>query len=226
MEENQPSAQAEQAQTPSQPEAPAVNEGIQKRIDQLVAERAESERQKNELLARVLELSAKQSAPAPAPAPVPEVDPLAQYSERLDPSVQEAIRAQAAAIKRQYDAILTQQQAQFRAEMSEMQVYTQAAQSGVQIPDEVKAKAAGIARQHGTSPDIALKLAYGEFALEAQRKTAGVRGYVPPATPVMTSAAPAPQQRQGPARPAGFDDLDFRDQAKWLETNGFDDSPL
>ena len=68
MEENQPSAQAEQAQTPSQPEAPAVNEGIQKRIDQLVAERAESERQKNELLARVLELSAKQSAPAPAPS--------------------------------------------------------------------------------------------------------------------------------------------------------------
>ena len=226
MEENQPSAQAEQVQTPSQPEAPAVNEGIQKRIDQLVAERAESERQKNELLARVLELSAKQSAPAPAPAPVPEVDPLAQYGDRLDPSVQEAIRAQAAAIKRQYDAILTQQQAQFRAEMSEMQVYTQAAQSGVQIPDEVKAKAAGIARQHGTSPDIALKLAYGEFALEAQRKTAGVRGYVPPATPVMTSAAPAPQQRHGPARPAGFDDLDFRDQAKWLETNGFDDSPL
>lgn len=226
MEENQPSAQAEQAQTPSQPEAPAVNEGIQKRIDQLVAERAESERQKNELLARVLELSAKQSAPAPAPAPVPEVDPLAQYSERLDPSVQEAIRAQAAAIKRQYDGIIAAQQAQFSAQLSEMQVYTQAAQSGVQIPDEVKAKAAGIARQHGTSPDIALKLAYGEFALEAQRKTAGVRGYVPPATPVMTSAAPAPQQRQGPARPAGFDDLDFRDQAKWLETNGFDDSPL
>ena len=225
MEENQPSAQAEQAQAPSQPEAPAVNEGIQKRIDQLVAERAESERQKNELLARVLELSAKQSAPTPV-APVPEVDPLAQYGDRLDPSVQEAIRAQAAAIKRQYDGIIAAQQAQFSAQLSEMQVYTQAAQSGVQIPDEVKAKAAGIARQHGTSPDIALKLAYGEFALEAPRKTAGVRGYVPPTTPVMTSAAPAPQQSRGPARPAGFDDLDFRDQAKWLETNGFDDSPL
>lgn len=224
MEENQPSAQAEQTQAPVEP-APAINEGIQKRIDELTARNAESERQKNDLLARVLELSAKQSAPTPV-APVPEVDPLAQYGDRLDPSVQEAIRAQAAAIKRQYDAIIAQQQQQFSAQLSEMQVYTQAAQSGVTIPEDVKAKAASIARQHGTSPDIALKLAYGEFAMEAQRKTAGVRGYVPPATPVMTGNAPAPQQRQGPARPVGFDDLDHRDQAKWLETNGFEDSPL
>lgn len=225
MEENQPSAQAEQTQAPVE-QAPAINEGIQKRIDELTARNAESERQKNDLLARVLELSAKQSAPAPVPAPVPEVDPLAQYGDRLDPSVQEAIRAQAAAIKRQYDAIIAQQQQQFSAQLSEMQVYTQAAQSGVTIPEDVKAKAASIARQHGTSPDIALKLAYGEFAMEAQRKTAGVRGYVPPATPVMTGNAPAPQQRQGPARPVGFDDLDHREQAKWLETNGFEDSPL
>lgn len=225
MEENQPSAQAEQTQAPAEP-APAINEGIQKRIDQLVAEKAEEQRQKNELLAKVLELSARPAAPAPAPAPVPEVDPLAQFGERLDPSVQEAIRAQAAALKKQYDAILAQQQAQFTAQLSEMQVYQQAASSGVQIPDEVKSKAAAIARQHGTSPDIALKLAYGEFAMEAQKKTAGVRGYVPPATPVMTSAAPAPQQNRGPARPAGFDDLDYRDQAKWLEANGFEDSPL
>lgn len=225
MEENQPSAQAEQTQAPVE-SAPAINEGIQKRIDELTARNAESERQKNDLLARVLELSARQSAPAPVPAPVPEVDPLAQYGDRLDPSVQEAIRAQAAAIKRQYDTIIAQQQQQFSAQLSEMQVYTQAAQSGVTIPEDVKAKAASIARQHGTSPDIALKLAYGEFAMEAQRKTAGVRGYVPPATPVMTGNAPAPQQRQGPARPAGFDDLDHRDQAKWLETNGFEDSPL
>lgn len=225
MEENQPSAQAEQTQAPVEP-APAINEGIQKRIDELTARNAESERQKNDLLARVLELSARQSAPAPVPTPVPEVDPLAQYGDRLDPSVQEAIRAQAAAIKRQYDGIIAAQQQQFSAQLSEMQVYTQAAQSGVTIPEDVKAKAASIARQHGTSPDIALKLAYGEFAMEAQRKTAGVRGYVPPATPVMTGNAPAPQQRQGPARPAGFDDLDHRDQAKWLETNGFEDSPL
>lgn len=225
MEENQPSAQAEQTQAPVEP-APAINEGIQKRIDELTARNAESERQKNDLLARVLELSARQSAPAAVPAPVPEVDPLAQYGDRLDPSVQEAIRAQAAAIKRQYDGIIAAQQQQFSAQLSEMQVYTQAAQSGVTIPEDVKAKAASIARQHGTSPDIALKLAYGEFAMEAQRKTAGVRGYVPPATPVMTGNAPAPQQRQGPARPAGFDDLDHRDQAKWLETNGFEDSPL
>ena len=225
MEENQPSAQAEQTQAPVE-SAPAINEGIQKRIDELTARNAESERQKNDLLARVLELSARQSAPAPVPAPVPEVDPLAQYGDRLDPSVQEAIRAQAAAIKRQYDGIIAAQQQQFSAQLSEMQVYTQAAQSGVTIPEDVKAKAASIARQHGTSPDIALKLAYGEFAMEAQRKTAGVRGYVPPATPVMTGNAPAPQQRQGPARPAGFDDLDHRDQAKWLETNGFEDSPL
>ena len=225
MEENQPSAQAEQTQAPVEP-APAINEGIQKRIDELTARNAESERQKNDLLARVLELSARQSAPAPVPAPAPEVDPLAQYGDRLDPSVQEAIRAQAAAIKRQYDGIIAAQQQQFSAQLSEMQVYTQAAQSGVTIPEDVKAKAASIARQHGTSPDIALKLAYGEFAMEAQRKTAGVRGYVPPATPVMTGNAPAPQQRQGPAHPVGFDDLDHRDQAKWLETNGFEDSPL
>lgn len=226
MEENQPSAQAEQTQTPPEPPAaPAINEGIQKRIDELTARSRETERQNQELIARVLELSAKASAPAPA-APQPEVDPLAQFGDRLDPTVQEAIRAAVGQTKAKYDNILAQQQTQFAAQLSEMQVYTQASQMGVEVPNEVKAKAAAIARQHGTSPDIALKLAYGEFALDQQKKTAGVRGYVPPNTPVMTSAAPAPTQSRGPARPAGFDDLDFRDQAKWLEANGFDDSPL
>lgn len=229
MENEQSSAQTEQTQNAEQPvqaQPPAANEGVQKRIDQLVAERAESERQKNELLAKVLELSARQSAPAPAPAPVPQVDPLAQFGDRLDPSVQEAIRAATGALKQQYDGILAQQAAQFSAQMNGMQVFQHAAQVGIDIPNDVKAKAAEIARQHGTSPEIALKLAYGEFAMDAQKKTASVRGYTPPATPVMTNAAPAPTQYRGPARPAGFDTLDPRDQAKWLETNGFEDDPI
>ena len=222
MEENQPSAQAEQPQAPAE-QAPAVNEGIQKRFDEMTARQRDLERQNQELVASILAQAAKQQQVPAVQAP-PEADPLAQYGDRLDPTVQEAIRAQANAIKKQYEGIISQQQAAFSAQLSEMQVYTQAAQSGVQIPDEVKAKAAQIARQHNTSPDIALKLAYGEFALDQQKKVSGVRGYVPPNTPVITSAAPAPTQSRGPARPADFDDLDPRTQLQWLEKHGFEDS--
>lgn len=228
MEENQSSAQTETTQE-SQPQAQAetpANDGIQKRFDQLTAQIHEERRAKDELLKQVMEMAARQAAPAQAPAPAP-VDPLASYTDKLDPIALEAVRAATAATQKQFQEEIARQQAQFAAQMSEMQIHTLAAQQQAKIPEEVRKEAVNIARKYGTAADVALKLAYGEFALKQHAKVAGVAGYQPPTTPVMTSAAPAPTQsasRRAP--PADLDNLSPSEQLKWFEANGIDDQPF
>jgi hypothetical protein len=228
MEENQTPAQSEvPAQAAPEVAQPQVNEGIQKRIDQLTARIHEKDSQVQELTNKLLELATRQQTPAAQPLPAaPEVDPLAEYGEQLDPVVAKAVKAAVGSISKKFETTLAQQQEFFAREMNAMQVQAVAGQYGDVVPQEVRAKAASIAKQYGTAPDIALKVAFGEHALEQAKKVRNVAGYVPPSTPIMTGAAPAPQTRQGPQRPANFDSLSPSQQIQWFETHGFDDPSL
>jgi len=222
METEQTPAQSE---TPAQDAAPAVNEGVQKRIDQLTAKIHERDAQIMEFQQKLLE-TAMRTPPAAPVAPAVEIDPLAQFNGQLDDTVAKAVRAATEAVTKKFEGLLSQQQSTYASQMAELQVHSYVANLGVEVPQEVKARAAAIAKQHGTSPDVAFNLAYGEYALAQQKKVASVKGYTPPSTPVLTGGAPAPAPIKGPARPANFDQLDPIKQYEYLEANGFEDSEL
>ena len=225
MENEQTPAQSEETpQVQAQPEPAAnVNEGFQRRIDQLTAKLHEKDEALVEFQRKLLE----QVTRPQAAAPVPEADPLAEYGEQLDPIVAKAVKATTQALKQQFEQQMAAQQAAWSAEMNSLQVHNVAAQTGLDVPADVKAKAAQIAKQYRTAPDVALKLAYGEFAMEAAKKVKSVAGYTPPATPVMTGASPAPTPApKAGNRPANFEALSPAQQVAWFESAGLDDTPL
>lgn len=222
----------ENEQTPAQSENPVSatpapeQDGFQKRIDQLTAKIHERDAQIMDFQQKLLEQAMRANAPV-TPA-VPEVDPLAQFGGQLDDTVARAVKAATEATERRLKAMMEQQASLYQAEMASLQVHQAASQQGIEIPNEVRTKAAQIAKQHGTSPDIALKLAYGEYHMEQAKRVSGVKSYTPPNTPVLTNSAPPPAPRAGTpgARPVNFDSLSLIQQAQWLEQNGFDDSPI
>lgn len=222
----------ENEQTPAQsenpvPAAPAPeNDGFQKRIDQLTAKIHERDAQIMEFQQKMLEQAMKANTPA-APV-VAEVDPLAQFNGQLDDTVSRAVKAATEAVERRLKAQMDAQAAAYAGEMAALQVHQSAAASGVEIPPEVRTKAAQVAKQYGASPDVALKLAYGEWHMEQAKRVSSVKGYTPPNTPVLTNSAPPPVPKAGTpgSRPANFDSLSLIQQAQWLEQNGFDDSPI
>lgn len=220
MDNDQAPAQSEQPAAPAAPE----NDGFQKRIDQLTAKIHERDQQlmdyQQKLLNQVLQ------AQAPVAAPVPEVDPLAQFNGQLDDTVMRAVRAATEAVEKKFAAESARRDVQYRAEMSALQVHERVATEGIDVPQDVRQKAVQIARQHGTTAEVALKYALGEYYMEQAKKVAPVKNYVPPNTPVLTTSAPAPQRTGPTGRPSNFESLDLIQQAKWLEANGFDDSPL
>jgi hypothetical protein len=222
----------ENEQTPAQsenpvPAAPAPeNDGFQKRIDQLTAKIHERDAQIMEFQQKMLEQAMKANTPA-APV-VAEVDPLAQFNGQLDDTVSRAVKAATEAVERRLKAQMDAQAAAYAGEMAALQVHQSAAASGVEIPPEVRTKAAQVAKQYGASPDVALKLAYGEWHMEQAKRVSAVKGYTPPNTPVLTNSAPPPAPKAGApgSRPANFESLSLIQQAQWLDQNGFDDSPI
>lgn len=225
MDNEQTPAQSEQqAQEPAQPQQPS--DGVQRRIDQLTAKTYELMQQNTELQNKLLEMAVRpQVQPA---APTPEVDPLAPYNGQLDETVGKAVRAATEALAKRFESQLGAQQQQFKFELNALRVPEVASSTGVEVPKEVVAKAMAIAKQYGTSPDVALQVAYGEFALSQAQRAKPVAGYQPPPTPVLTGGAPAPQPARGApaARPANFDQLDYNQQLAYYEKHGFDDPPI
>jgi len=229
MEDNQPSAQADNTvnENQTQPETPPqANEGIQKRFDQLTANLHEERRAREELTKQLLEMSLKQQAAPPPPPPQPEADPLAQYADKIDPTVKDAVSAAVAATQRRMEQQFASMQQQYQQQMAQLQLHNVAASKPVAIPPEVKASAEQLLRQYpGTPPDVALELAYGRHAIAEAARVKGVQNYSPPSQP--TFAAPPPASRSNfKAPPANFDSLSPEAQLAWYEQNGFDDSPL
>lgn len=229
MDNEQMSAQSDQGDVQAQPQqqaAPAQdpNEGFQKRIDQLTAKIHERDQMLMDLQSKVLEATLRNQGPQPQAQPEP--DPLAQFNGQLDETVARAVKAATEAVASKFQAQLAQQQQSFTVELNAMQVDQVAGMQGIDIPEKVRQQAKATVKQFRTSPEVALKLALGEYYMEKAKQVSGVAGYVPPSAPVLTQGAPVPAPVKQSARPANFDQLSPAQQVAWYESNGFDDAPF
>lgn len=229
----------DQNDAPAQAVEGAGNEanGVQKRIDELIAKqrmeaeaRAAAEKQNVELAAQMAQMAIQMRQPvAPVAAPV---DPLAQFQEQVDPQVLKAIQAAQEATRRQMEA---QYQQQMAAQAAQMAGYTVRAEAAAipNLPKEVVDRAAALAtqwRQAGIQypPSDALNFALGEYQRGQLLKAAPVAGYNPGAQPpaITPGYAPAPPAPRGPALPANFDNLSRADQNAVLDKLGVLDQPF
>ncbi len=225
METDQPSAQA------TGTEVPAVNEGIQARINELVAKQRqaeealrESERQRMEQSAQMAQLALQQRPVAPAPVAV---DPLAQLKDQLDPVVMQAVQAATEATRKQMEAQYAPMFAQQAAQLAGYAVQQEAA-AIPGLPKEVTNRAAQLAaswRAQGLQfpPGDALNFALGEYQRGQFLRAAPVTGYNPNAPqlpPVLIGGAPPPVTQPKSGLPANFDNLSRAQQQAALEASG------
>lgn len=196
-------AQVEATQAPETPaqetQAPAVPEGVQKRFDEMTAEKHALQRQIEEAKARenmyLAEIAARAQAPQPAQQP----------QVQIDPDVQSAMDAKFAAYEKRMSAVLNQLQGQ----QAVLQVRTGAAQQG--LPDPIRVKAEEITLQYARQgytiePNVAFDLAAGQVyreQLEKQRQGNALRQNFNQPNPLMThqNGVPAPIQGSPAQRP-------------------------
>jgi hypothetical protein len=229
METDQPSAQA------TGTEVPAVNEGIQARINELVAKQRQAEEALKDRERQLMEQSSQmaqmalQNRPV-APAPVA-VDPLAQFKDQLDPVAAQAIQAAVEATRKQMEAQYAPMFAQQAAQIAGFAVQQEAA-AIPGLPKEVTNRAAQLAanwRAQGLQfpPGDALNFALGEYQRGQLLRAAPVMGYNPGATPyapaVTPGFVPAPSVPKQSALPANFDNLSRSQQNAALEAAGVGD---
>lgn len=232
--DEQPSAQAgDQTQEQS---------GIQKRINELVAQsrqaeeraaqiQAESQRQIAEMAAKMAEQSLLLQRQA-SPSPAAQVDPLDALSETVDPNALKAIKAAFAMRDQQHQAQLAQFQRNSAIETAQYAI--QAGLQGVQgIPAEVAKEAQNLyvgwkANGLPYTPDDAINFALGAFNRKQLARAAPVAGYNPaqqPSLPVTPGGYVAPPQPRS-ALPANFDQLSPTQQLDLLDKLGVGDLPL
>lgn len=232
METDQPSAQANVDQ--GQPQ----NEGLQARINELVAKQRqaeealkERERQLLEQTAQMAQMALQQRQVAPPPEPV---DPLAQYRDQMDPVAMQAIQAAIDATTKRMEAQFAPMIAQQAAQLASMTVQAEAA-ALPNLPREVVQRAQQLAagwRQSGLNfpPSDALNFALGEYQRGQLLKAAPVMGYNPNAPAVLPNIvpgyAPAPPTTRQVALPSNFDSLDRQRQNALLEQAGALDDPF
>lgn len=233
METDQPSAQATGDANPQ-------NEGLQARINELVAKQRQAEeiaaatqKQLIEQSAQMAQMALQARQPVVPAAPPP--DPLAQFKDQLDPVAAQAIQAAIAETKRQMEAQYAPMFAQQAAQLAGFAVQAEAA-AIPNLPKEVKDRAAQLAsnwRSQGLNfpPGDALNFALGEYQRGQLLKAAPVAGYNPAAaaaaqqnvTPGFTPPTPAPRTT---ALPSNFENLSRSQQLAALDAAGVGDLPL
>lgn len=235
METDIPSAQGTVAEG-----NPAVEgDGVQKRINELVAKQRQAEELARERERQLMEQSQQmaqmalqvQRSQAPAPAPAP-VDPLDQFKDRMDPVTAQAIQAAVEATRKQMEAQfqpLIQQQA---AQIAGFAVQQEAA-SIPNLPREVTNRAAQLAAQWRAQglqfpPGDALNFALGEYQRGQLLRAAPVAGYDPRTAvpPVVTGFPPPPPASKGSGLPSNFEQLSRAQQQDLLEKSGALDEPF
>lgn len=228
LETEQPSAQATGTEGTSQ------HEGIQARINELVAKQRQAEEALKERDRQLMEQSAqmaqlamqaqRQAAPPPVAAPV---DPLLQFKDQLDPVAAQAIQAAVEATRKQMEAQFAPMIAQQAAQIAGFAVQQEAA-AIPNLPKEVTQRAAQLAanwRAQGLTfpPGDALNFALGEYQRGQLIRAAPVTGYDPnrPQVPPVTQGfIPPPPATQKSALPPNFDSLSRAQQNAALEASG------
>lgn len=227
-----PSAQATEQAPEQQP-----NEGIQARINELVAKQRQAEealkerdRQLMEQTAQMAQLAmqARQVAVQPPPAPV---DPLAQFKDQLDPVAHAAIQAAVAETQRRMEAQYAPMFAQQAAQIAGFAVQAEAA-ALPGLPKEVTNRAAQLAAQWRSQglqfpPSDAINFALGEYQRGQLMRAAPVAGYNPAVQPSPVIPGFTPQQAATTrALPPNFDNLTRQQQQAALEAAGVGDQPF
>lgn len=234
METEQPSAQANESQDQAQP-----SEGLQARINELVAKQRQAEEALKERDRQLLEQTAQmaqmamQVRQAPQAAPQPPSDPLAPYRDQMDPVAMQAIQAAIDATTKRMEAQFAPMIAQQAAQLASFSVQAEAAQLP-NLPKEVVQRASQLAagwRQAGLNypPSDALNFALGEYQRGQLLKAAPVMGYNPnaPMAPnVVPGYVPPPPSARQSALPQNFDNLDRNRQNALLEQSGLLDDPF
>lgn len=227
-----PSAQATEQAPEQQP-----NEGIQARINELVAKQRQAEealkerdRQLMEQTAQMAQLAmqARQVAVQPPPAPV---DPLAQFKDQLDPVAHAAIQAAVAETQRRMEAQYAPMFAQQAAQIAGFAVQAEAA-ALPGLPKEVTNRAAQLAAQWRSQglqfpPSDAINFALGEYQRGQLMRAAPVAGYNPAVQQPSVTPGYAPQPAATTrALPPNFDNLTRQQQQAALEAAGVGDQPF
>lgn len=232
MEHELPSAQAPEQAPEQQP-----NEGIQARINELVAKQRQAEealkerdRQLMEQTAQMAQLAmqARQVAVQPPPPPV---DPLAQFKDQLDPVAHAAIQAAVAETQRRMEAQYAPMFAQQAAQIAGFAVQAEAA-ALPGLPKEVTNRAAQLAAQWRSQglqfpPGDAINFALGEYQRGQLMRAAPVAGYNPAVQQPSITPGFAPQPAATTrALPANFEQLNRQQQQAALEAAGVGDQPF
>ena len=222
---------------PIDPAEPVTGEGVQSRINELVAKQRQAEERATALQQQLMENTAqmaqmamqRQQPVAPVAAPV---DPLAQFKDSLDPVAHAAIQAAVNATRQQMEALYAPQFAQQAAQIAGFAVQSEAA-AIPGLPREVAARAAQLAAQWRSAginypPGDAINFALGEYQRGQLAKAAPVAGYDPrnAGVPSVTQGYTPQPQTQARALPSNFDQLSRTQQNAALEANGVLDQPL
>lgn len=234
--EQDPNAQGQVAPAVSaepqtqQPAPPAVDPGIQKRIDELTARAAAAERQALETQQQMLKQQMELVAQARAPQAAPEPDLTQKYGQTVDPNVIAMMNEVTQRVQAKANAELEARTRQLRAQYGSAQIQAQASQlKGV--PPEVGQRAAELFRQaqlagSQASEDEALRYALGDWMLKQQATAAPVYGYtgrsmMPSEAPLTAPNYIPPRQAKGP--PANFESMSLEEQIAQMERDGVAD---
>lgn len=205
--------------------------GIQRRIDELVAKSYEKDATINQLQQSVTELVGKltQQVTAPQQAPAPS-NPFEGMDYSDPESVQAAFTRAMGAMEQRFQ----QQLGQVAGRAAQNEVGSIAAAWGVQNPAIVQRAQALVAawKQRGYDfvPEDAVTFAVGEAQRAGGSQPRDPRGQYAPMNPVMGGAGPAAPASRPPPRsqalPQNFDDLSPDDQLRILESRGAGDAIL
>lgn len=212
--------QAPEAQTPAVEQKADAGAGIQKRIDELVAEqhewrrRFESERQQNQELLAALVSNQTQSR---------QQDPYAGVE--LDPDDKRKIESVLAPTMKQ----IMQRQRQMEHLLVQSQAREVAAQYGDPRVTELASKLVATWAQRGLdgwTPADAADMALAQVIKQERQKGAGKKAPVRSEEPdVLTQQSRATAPR-GRTRPQNFDNLSPEKQLEIWEAEGIDDLPF
>lgn len=222
---------------PAQSNAVPDNAGIQKRIDELTAQRhaeaAKAEALQQQLMqqaaitaeqaARLQQIEAERSRQVT-------VNPLDAYKETVDGNVLSAVQAALAEQNKQFQMQLDQMNRTQSAQLAALNVQRQVSVIPG-IPVEVSARAEGLIREWRKNgwnfpEQDAIDIALGQITREKMQKgQAHIHNPAAQLSPTISGGAPAPYS--APTRPANFDLLSPSEQNAILErTPGFLDEPF
>lgn len=200
---------------------PSVSEGVQKRIDELVAKNGELERQYNEV-----KLKYENTASAVAASLGVQTQPV---KPNVDPSLQEAINAALAPV------IAEMRQTVGGLRMSESQRALQEAYQRNAVPDTVKKKAQEIYDEYAKKgvilkEDVVVNQAWGIVAREEHLKSVAAntsrQGFNQPYANYGGGGNGLPMASVNTVeKPANFDSLPIGEQVAWYQKN-VGDKPL